>query len=140
MSDESTLTVPARGNQLAAISDFVIGAARMAGFDERGIYHVQMAVDEACANVIYHAYDYEGQGVIELCCERRDRDFVVTITDYGHPFDPSDVPAPDVTAALDDRREGGLGLFLMQQLMDTVTHEFYAHANVLTMVKRLPTP
>lgn len=140
MSKALTLSVPARGDQLSTISDFVTKAARDAGFDERATYHVQMAVDEACANVIYHAYAYEGQGVIELCCERNHHDFVVTITDHGQPFDPSEVPPPDISAALSDRREGGLGLYLMQRLMDEVTHQFTPHANVLTMVKHLPAP
>ena len=132
--------MPARGDQLAVIGDFVTEVARQAGLGARAVYHVQAAVDEACANIIYHAYDFEGQGQIEVCCERTADDFVVTITDQGRPFDPASVPAPDVNAALDDRKEGGLGLYLMQQLMDEVEHEFRQSSNVLTMTKHVTHP
>lgn len=135
--DKSVLKVPASGDQLATIGEFVVNAARQAGLSERAAYHVQTAVDEACANIIYHAYDYEGQGPIELCCQCQDKDFVVTIIDQGQPFDPSAVPTPNVNAELHERAEGGLGRFLMKSLMDEVRHDFYQNHNVLTMVKHM---
>ena len=138
MSPGPDLNVPARGEQLEVISDFVTAAARRAGFGERAIYHIQAAVDEACANIIYHAYEFEGQGRIAVHCEIAGGDFIVTLADWGRPFDPTSLPTPDVHAPLDDRKEGGLGRFLMQQLMDDVRHEFNHQSNVLTMVKHLP--
>ena len=68
MSKLPILRVPARGDQLAVVGEFVTAAARESGLSERLAYHVQTAVDEACANIIYHAYDYEGQGTIEVRC------------------------------------------------------------------------
>ncbi|MBI5876223.1 MAG: ATP-binding protein [Chloroflexi bacterium] len=133
----TSICVPARGDQLAAIGDFVTAAAAAAGLDRRAVYHVQTAVDEACANIIYHAYDFEGQGSIEMSCECRGAEFIVTIVDTGRPFDPLAVPTPDVNADLKDRKEGGLGLYLMQKLMDDVRHEFRDRHNLLTMVKRI---
>jgi serine/threonine-protein kinase RsbW len=132
-----SLRVPARGDQLAVIGDFVTTAASAAGLNDRAVYHVQTACDEACANIIFHAYAHEGDGPIECTCERRGSNFVVTIVDYGQPFDPSAVPAPDVNADLSERKEGGLGMYLMQKLMDSVRHEFRDRHNVLTMVKRI---
>ena len=137
MSKTPLLRVPARGEQLAVVGEFVHAAAREAGLSERLAYHVQTAVDEACANIIYHAYDYEGQGTIEVRCECRHNDFIVTIVDHGRPFDPGAVPEPDVTADLHERHEGGLGRYLMHQLMDEVHHDFTREGNVLTMVKHL---
>jgi len=133
----TSITVSARGDQLAAIGDFVTAAAEDAGLDMRAVYHVQTAVDEACANIIYHAYEFEGQGAIDLACERREAEFVVTIVDYGRPFDPSSVPTPNVNAELHERKEGGLGVYLMHKLMDDVRHDFCDRHNVLTMIKRI---
>jgi len=138
MSAALNLKVSARGEQLEVIGEFVSAAARRAGFGERAVYHIQAAVDEACANIIYHAYDFEGQGSIEVQCESNRGDFVVTLTDQGQPFDPSSIPTPDVSAPLDDRKEGGLGRFLMKQLMDEVTYQFNHQSNILRMVKHLP--
>lgn len=133
----ASLRVPARGEQLAVIGEFVTRTAARAGLDERAVYHVQTAVDEAVANIIYHAYDYEGQGSIELTCETRGGKFVITIVDHGNPFDPSAVPTPNIHADLNERKEGGLGIFLMHKLMDEVRHEFRDRHNVLIMAKRL---
>ena len=130
------LVVPARGDQLAVIADFIIECARKAGMNERAVYQTQTAVDEACANIIYHAYEYEGQGPIELYCETMPHLLRIILVDHGAPFDPTAVPDPKVDAPLDDRREGGLGLFLMRQLMDQVRHEFTHDANVLEMLKQ----
>ena len=130
------LTVDGRFENLASIADFIIEAAQASGLSERAIFDVQMAVDEACANVIQHSYGGEGKGKIALRCELVNGDFVVTIRDHGRPFDPECVPAPDLTCSLAERREGMLGLYFMRQLMDEVCFRFDAEGNELTMVKR----
>jgi anti-sigma regulatory factor (Ser/Thr protein kinase) len=98
---------------------------------------LQLAVDEACANVVQHGYGGQG-GEIEITVERDGDGVRVTLRDWGTSFDPQAVPAPDVTASLEQRRLGGLGLFLIHQVMDDVSFAFDAEGgNVLTMVKRL---
>lgn len=130
------LTVDGRLENLASIADFVVKAARASGLDERATFEVQMAVDEACTNIIQHSYEGEGKGEIALCCELADSDFVVTIRDHGRSFDPECVPLPNLTCSLAERREGMLGLYFMRQLMDEVRFRFDAEGNELTMVKR----
>ncbi|NIV28295.1 MAG: hypothetical protein GWN58_01915, partial [Anaerolineae bacterium] len=89
-----TLTFPARYDSLAAIDEFVSRAAEAAGLDERAVYAVQMATDEAFSNIIKHAYGGEGRGVIECTC-RVDADrLIVTLRDHGRRFDPASVPEP----------------------------------------------
>jgi anti-sigma regulatory factor (Ser/Thr protein kinase) len=64
----------------------------------------------------------------------------VALRDYGHPFDPSRVPEPDINAGLEERKAGGLGLYLIRKLMDEVHFEFTPDSgNVLTMVKHKET-
>jgi serine/threonine-protein kinase RsbW len=95
-----------------------------------------MAVDEACTNIIEHAYGGEGRGDIECTCQIDSDGLTVRLCDHGRPFDPSSVPEPDINAGLEERREGGLGLFLIRKLMDEVHFEFTPESgNVLTMVK-----
>lgn len=132
-----TATFPGRFASLANISKFVARAARAAGLDERAVYAVQTAVDEACSNIIEHAYGGEGRGPIECTCRIDDDGLTVTLRDYGRPFDPTGVPRPDIHASLEDRQEGGLGLYMMKQLMDEVRFGPPCDSsNVLTMVKR----
>jgi len=140
MFETRRLTVPGRFDSLAQISDFIAQAARDAGLDEDGVFHVQMAVDEACSNVIEHAYA-ESLGDIDLECHvDAGGDLRVEIRDQGGPFDPESVSPPPVTNGsvdIDEMKIGGLGLFFMRKLMDEVTFRFdAATGNHLTMVKR----
>jgi serine/threonine-protein kinase RsbW len=131
---------PGRFDSLSRISKFVVGAAGAAGLGEEAVYAVEMAVDEACTNIIEHAYGGEGRGDIECTCQINHEGLTVTLRDYGSPFDPSNVPEPNVNAALEDREEGGLGLYLIRKLMDEVDFEFTPDSgNVLTMVKHQET-
>src|SRR5512132_36461 len=115
-----SLSVDSRVENLAEIADFTERAAKAAGLDDKQVYDVQMAVDEACTNVIEHAYHRRKNGVIEISCDKRGKDFVVLIRDFGDPFDPRKVARPKIHDPLYRRRIGGLGLFFMNQLMDSV--------------------
>ncbi len=98
-------------------------------------FGLQLAVEEACANVIEHAYGGRG-GDLGITFEVSGRDVVLTVRDQGRPFAPEQVVAPDMSLPLTQRRIGGLGLHLMYQLMDEVRFDFAEGGNTLVMVKR----
>lgn len=136
-----TRTFPGQFDSLAAIGEFVTRAAEAAGLDARAAYAVQMAVDEACSNIIEHAYGGERRGDIECTCRVNDDGLTVTLRDYGHPFDPACVPEPELCANIEKCKVGGLGLYFIRQLMDEVRFEFTPDSgNVLTMVKHKEAP
>lgn len=130
------LTIDSRLENLSVIADFL--ATSMTQLDIRkGIYEVQLAVDEACTNIIHHAYSSE-RGTITISCELQDKDLVITIRDSGSPFDPSAVPPPDLRTNLEERRVGGLGIHLMRNIMDEVSYNFDSEkGNTLIMRKTL---
>jgi serine/threonine-protein kinase RsbW len=137
MDTTQTLVFPGRFDSLATIAEFVTAAAETAGLDARAVYAVQMAVDEACSNIIEHAYGGEGRGTIECTCRINDDGLTVILRDYGCSFDPTCVPEPDIHCCLEERDESGLGLYFIRQLMDKVRFECTSDAgNVLTLVKR----
>jgi serine/threonine-protein kinase RsbW len=122
---------------VSAAIDCVTKSAQEAGFDEGVLYQLQLAVDEACANVIQHAYKGLEPGDIEVSCSFDDQRLVIRVRDWGRSFVPEDVPEPDVDAPLEERSLGGLGLFLIRQCMDQVEFSFDEKGNELTMTKRL---
>jgi serine/threonine-protein kinase RsbW len=131
-----TALFPAKFDQLEAIRDFAGQAARDAGLNDSDVYAVEVSVDEACTNVIEHAYKGIKGGDIECLCDAKSDYLTIVIRDHGKPFDPGDVPDPDFHAELKDRRIGGLGVYLMRRLMDEVHYEtIESSGNVLTMVK-----
>lgn len=132
-----TIRFAAKFEFLDEMREFVGTVARESGFGEKDIYNIQLATDEAASNIIEHAYEGVTDGALNLSCGMDERGLVVTLVDYGLPFDPSEVPMPDLQADLADRKIGGLGIFLMRKLMDEVHYHSNADkSNVLTMIKR----
>ncbi|MCX7840430.1 MAG: ATP-binding protein [Anaerolineae bacterium] len=138
MSTTYSLTVNSQVERLAEIGDFIADAACAFGLNEEQTHDVQMAVDEACTNIIEHAYRGKPDGTIHITCNRRGDEFIVTIRDFGEQFDPRQVQPPRTRAPLSKRRIGGLGLFFMHKLMDRVEFDFESgQGNRLTMVKKI---
>lgn len=137
MPETQTRIFPAQYESLAAIGQFIAAATEQAGFDACTAYQIQLAVDEACSNIIEHAYGDEGAGIIECTYRIRHEEFVVVLRDYGQPFAPETVPEPNLSANIEQRSGGGLGLYLIRTIMDEVDFDFESEAgNVLTLVKR----
>ncbi len=129
-------TFEATLENLDAIRQFIAEAARQAGLSEKDSYAVQLAADEASANIIEHAYG-KGTGQIEMDCLWSDDEFKIIIRDWGKPFDPARVPEPDLSKDLSRRKIGGLGMYLMRRLMDEVNYRSsQKEGNILTMIKR----
>jgi serine/threonine-protein kinase RsbW len=124
-------------SDLADIRRFVKDTGQELGLDEGSIYALELAVDEACTNVMLHAYNAH-EGRIEIQIKTVDDWVVVIIRDWGGTFDPESILAPDLDAPLEQRPIGGIGLFLMRQMMDRVDFQFSdTDGNTLTMAKRL---
>ena len=131
-----TRTYSANYKSLAIISQFIVEQAEEAGFSPSDVYAIQTAVDEACSNIIDHAYGGENLGEIKIRVKINEEKIQIILTDQGDPFDPEDVPEPDITSPLEIRKERGLGIFFMRNLMDKVLFEFSAtEGNTLTLVK-----
>ncbi len=123
---------------LDEMRDFVANIAREAGFGNKDVYNIQLATDEAASNIIEHAYEGSANGIIELSCGMQGNAIKIVLVDHGEPFDPSEIPMPDLKADLSERKIGGLGIFLMRKLMDEVHYDSQPgrNSNTLTMIKR----
>ncbi|MDD5591389.1 MAG: ATP-binding protein [Dehalococcoidales bacterium] len=129
------LEIDSKVENLPVIAKFVDEVLGRFGADTASVYRVQLAVDEACTNVIKYAYG-EKTGLIRLEMELIGDNLVVTVNDKGRPFDPDSIPLPDLAADLEKRRIGGLGVYFMKRLMDEVSYSFDSVAgNRLTMRK-----
>ncbi len=134
-SFSKTKSFPGRYESLARIGDFVRQIAQDAGFESFAVYSIEMAVDEACSNIIEHAYGGEGKGDIHCTCSVTEEDFKIIIKDQGKAFDPSKIPPPNLSKNLDERQAHGLGLHFIRKWMDEVQFLSNGPENILTMVK-----
>ena len=132
------LTVESKLENLPKIGEFLDEAMQHYGVDSlKDTYAVQLSVDEACTNIIEHAYAYRSDGKIVIHCvvsEASDK-FVVNIMDWGKPFDPTTLPEPDTESGLNDRKAGGLGIFFMRKFMDEISYRRSDDMNLLTLAK-----
>lgn len=106
--------------------------------DPETCYDLKLAVEEACTNIVTHGYAGMNPGSVLLSLEFDPGQIRVTLTDFGHPFEPYDPGAPDLEASLEQELPHGFGLHLIYQLMDEIGYESGEDGNHLTFVKRVP--
>jgi len=130
-----TYIFPGEYESLEKIAAVVREAAQNIGLDDCEIYKIETSVDEACSNIIEHAYGGENKGNIELTCESQPDKLTIVLKDYGRPFNPDKVPKPDLSKPLSKRQDHGLGLFIMSKWMDKIMFETLDGVNTITLVK-----
>ena len=116
------LRVKSKTENLSEIRDFVSTNASAAGIASASIDNIILAVDEACTNIIKHAYKLSPQGEIIIKIDYDEEKFTITIIDYGKSFEPNRVPFPDLRKYYREHKVGGLGMYLMKSLMDDVEY------------------
>ena len=130
-----SLRVDADPRALAEVRAFIRDAAEDAGAPEACRSDIVQAVDEAATNAIVHGYA-GAPGWIEISAAiDRDR-FIVRLEDAAPEFDPTGVPAPDLSVPPHARKPGGMGVHLMRQCTDEMTHRPRpGGGNILTLVR-----
>lgn len=127
----------ARLADLAALLAFVDGECERLDAPDAVAFALRLAAEEAFTNIVRHGYVDEPGPVRSALTHDEDR-ITLTLIDESPPFDPHDSPPPDIEAALEDRREGGLGWHLVLQLMDEVHYRSSTgRGNVLRLIKHL---
>ncbi|MFN3706344.1 MAG: ATP-binding protein [Thermoflexales bacterium] len=145
---EAVLRTSAHIEQLTRIRDLVCTAARHTGFEGVHMNHVELAVEEACMNIINHAYARRDGGYLEVQVRsERGRRLTIVLIDCGQSFDPASACTYDPSQPLEGSQQVGFGLYLMRCLMDELKFEFGITTseercggqpfNRLTMVKNL---
>jgi serine/threonine-protein kinase RsbW len=136
---KQTLKIDSRTDQLVTVRDFVSRAAYASGFNDEEVSKIALAVDEACTNVIKHAYNYDNKKKITITVQDSDGDFEILIMDTGRQFDPSKIQVPNMKDYLSKYKRGGLGVYLMKSLMDKVEYQIEpGKQNRVRLVKHLP--
>jgi serine/threonine-protein kinase RsbW len=136
MEKRPPLLIAAELKNLSSIRTFVEEEAAALGAQPKAVADMLLAVDEAATNIMVHGY--QGRpGAIEIEVSRRQDDLVVRLRDQAAPFDPNQVPPPDLTLPLEERPIGGLGVYLITRLMDEMQHRIRPEGgNELILVKK----
>ena len=115
------LNVPATTASLESVRRVVEAHARAAGLNDAQVMQVVLAVDEAAANIVKHAYGGESGHAFTVAARTTTEQFVIRLLHDGNAFDPARYRTPPpLEQAAQERRKGGLGVHLMHRLMDDV--------------------
>ncbi len=119
------LTLPGKPDYLSQLLDYVTWAAAAFGLDEAEAYRLSLAVDEIATNIVLHGYERAGiEGRLTIWAEAAGDELRVYLEDVGQPFDPREFPRPaDLDRPLEERRDGGLGIFLALWGVDDFVYE-----------------
>jgi anti-sigma regulatory factor (Ser/Thr protein kinase) len=135
MKEESKKQVfPAEVRRIPEMVSFVSKQALAAGIARNRIFNLELAVEEVFANICCYAYADGGAGQISISLNRDGQRLQMVIEDEGREFDPLQVPAPDLTVGLQQRKIGGLGIFLLRRMVDKIDYERKANSNQLRLV------
>ena len=123
--------------EIVRMTEFVDEISRELNLSVEDSFNIRLAIEEAVTNVIMYAYPQTVEGDLLLSAREEGDVIVFQLVDSGNEFDPTLQPDADVTSSLEDREIGGLGIFLIRQLMQSVSYSRIDGKNVLTMIKQL---
>jgi serine/threonine-protein kinase RsbW len=128
------LTLKAEINEIPRVSAALERVMQVHSFSKEEILDTQLAVEEAVTNIIVHGYEGHS-GEIHITCQVTRGIMEIQVEDTAPLFNPLSVPNPDVTADIQDRRLGGLGIFLIRRVMDDVIYRNEREKNILVLIK-----
>lgn len=135
MADGLDLRVPCEAAGIDTVITAFDAFGREGGAAGETLEHVKLIVDELLTNVMAYGYPSGHDGAdIRVKLERRGQGLQLEVMDNGRPFDPTGVPPPDLALSLEERRPGGLGLYLMRSLAQDIRYRHEQGFNILTVI------
>ena len=138
LKHEYKLRVPSQTDNLDLIRIFVGKVAEKVGFHNDDVSKIELACDEACTNVVKHAYSSKKNHTkhLDIAVKIDYQKLTIIVTDHGKAFDPGSIKLPNLKEYLAELRVGGLGIYLMRTLMDEVDYDIKPGVkNQVKMVK-----
>ncbi len=137
MAEQATLVLKNDVSELERVMSYVSELCIQKSIPPDIEYDLNLALDELIINVAKHAYPEGEEHRFTVQVTMDDKEFVARIEDDGIEFDPTQYPNPDLDAPLEERKEGGLGIYLVRQIMTSVEYQRLSGKNVVTLRKKL---
>ena len=137
LSNHRTLTLTNDLKDVPRLATFVEGICEALSFDDMVTMQMNLAIEEAVVNVMDYAYPEGVKGYVDIEVWADEQWLTFVITDSGKPFDPTTKGEVDITLSAEERDIGGLGIYLVRQIMDSIGYEYKDGHNVLTLKKKV---
>jgi len=130
-----TITLQHNISEISVLQKFIEDFCAEYQINSNILLKLNLALEEVISNIIFYAYPEKENGVIELIADYNNTELIFTVTDFGTPFDPTQHSQPETSSSIEERKIGGLGIFLATQIMDTIHYERVGNRNQLTLKK-----
>lgn len=124
-------------SEISRIAAFVESLGEELAWTPDLVFNLNLVLEEAVTNIIMYAYPKDEHQNIYLSAQTHQDSIVFVLTDTGKEFDPTQAPDADISLDAEDRPIGGLGIFLIRQIMNEVSYQRIEGKNVLTLGKKL---
>ncbi len=132
------MTIEATVENVTIVTEFVNEQMKELDCPLKIRYQIDVAIDELFSNIALYAYNPDtGPATVQVEIQEEPLAVIISFIDHGKPFDPLTQERPDTTLTAEQRRIGGLGVFLVRQTMDDVTYTYENGHNILTVRKEL---
>jgi serine/threonine-protein kinase RsbW len=131
------ITLENKISEIERLADAVMKFGRKNSFSDKVIFDINLALEEVVNNVISYAYKDKNEHQINIYMELEGQVLLLKVEDDGAPFNPFDVPEPDIDKPLEEREPGGLGLFFVRNLTDELEYKREKDKNILIMKKKI---
>lgn len=129
------INISASTRNLSEVRNFITDHAESYGFVEGQIADIRLAVDEAVTNIIKHAYQNDTSKEINITLKFNDNQLCILLTDTGKTFEFETYELPDIKKQIEQKKRGGMGVYLIHSLMDKVSYTRKGQKNRMTMCK-----
>ncbi len=131
------ISVDAVVENISVVTDFVNEQLERYDCPMKALTQIDIAIDELFGNIVHYAY-HPGSGSATVRVEVTERmEVVITFIDQGVPFDPLSAANPDVNLSTEERKTGGLGIYIVKKSMDEISYEYKDGSNILRIRKNL---
>ncbi len=120
-------------NEVPMLGEWMEVTGEQLGLPMAAVFQLNLALEEAFVNVVDYAYPGKNGMPVQLNMDGTGETLTFTLIDEGEPFDPTTLDEPDTSLSAEERPIGGLGVFLVKQIMDEVRYERQGNRNILTM-------
>ena len=127
---------PAEINELASVIVFLEEELDKAQANPKLMVTLAVALEELFVNVAHYAYP-DSKGTVKIGIDTSGDSIVIRLIDSGIPFDPTAKKDPDITESAEERKIGGLGIYMVKKSMDKMSYEYKNNQNVLKLTKNL---
>ena len=132
------LEIEALTDNLQSVIDFVEENLELTACSMKIKMQIDIAVEELFVNIAHYAYTpATGKAIITIEIDNDNKEVSITFTDSGIPFNPLEKEDPDVSLSAEERKIGGLGIYMVKKSMDKVRYAYEDGKNKLTITKKV---